>query len=390
MSSPNKTAGIWQVGELLNRFWQSESKGGVILILCTLLSLTVANSIWGEAYRHFWHLSLAGMSIEHFINDGLMAIFFLLVGLEIAREMYVGELANPKAALLPIFAALGGMLCPALIHYLFNGGTSAESGAGIPTATDIAFALGVLMLLGKRVPPALKIFLTALAIIDDLGAIIVIALFYNTGIDWHYLGAALAIFAVLAVCNRKRVHQLWPYLLLGAVAWYCMLHSGIHATISGVVLAFLIPFNGGGDASPAQKVEHRISNAVAYVILPLFALANTALLIPSNWAEELLSANSLGIMLGLIAGKPLGITLFSALAIALGWSQLPPQVRWSHILGAGMLGGIGFTMSMFITVLAFNNPELIIASKMAIMFGSVLSAVLGLLWLRFVVRQPAL
>lgn len=388
MNSPQNNAGIWQVSALLREFWQSESKGGVILILCTVLSLSLANSVWGESYRHFWHLQIAGMSLEHIVNDGLMAIFFLLVGLEIAREIYIGELANLKAALLPIFAALGGMVCPALIHYLFNGGTPAASGAGIPTATDIAFALGVLMLLGKQVPLALKIFLTALAIIDDLGAIVVIALFYSKGLAWGYLGVALAIFAVLAVCNRLRVYTLWPYLLLGAVAWFCMLHSGIHATISGVVLAFLIPFADGGESSPAHKVEHRISGMVAYGILPLFALANTALLIPVDWAGQLLSHNSLGIMLGLVVGKPLGIALFSALAVALGWSQLPPGVRWSHIIGAGMLGGIGFTMSMFITVLAFDNEALIVASKMAIMLGSVLAAVLGLLWLKFATPQP--
>lgn len=378
----------WILTSLLNRFLRSESKGGVILILATVLSLTLANSVWGEAYRHFWHLSIAGMSLEHIINDGLMAIFFLLVGLEIEREIYIGELANIRAALLPIFAAIGGMVCPALIHYLFNGGTPAQGGAGIPMATDIAFALGVLMLLGKRVPLTLKIFLTALAIIDDLGAIIVIALFYSKGIAWGYLAAALAIFAVLAVCNRLKVYTLTPYLALGALAWYCLLHSGIHATITGVVLAFLIPFADGGEKSPSHRVEHRLTGPIAYVVLPLFALANTALLIPADWAGQLASANSIGIMLGLLLGKPLGIVLFSMLAVALGWSQLPPNMRWSHVAGAGLLGGIGFTMSMFICMLAFDDAALIVASKIAIMAGSVLAALLGLLWLRFVAKTP--
>jgi NhaA family Na+:H+ antiporter len=382
----------WQLTDLLRRFLRSESKSGFILIGCTLLSLLLANSVIGEAYVHFWHIPVEGRhTVEHVINDGLMTLFFLLVGLEIEREIYQGELSDIRAALLPLFAAFGGMACPALIYWLFNAGEATVRGAGIPTATDIAFALGVLMLLGKRVPISLKIFLTALAIIDDLGAIIVIAIFYSHGISWGWLGAAIGIFALLGVFNRLGVSRLWLYLLPGLAAWYCMLHSGIHATLTGVILAFLIPFRDGGKTSPSYILEHRLIGIVAFGVLPLFALANTGIVIPSGWYEGLFSHNSLGIMMGLMVGKPLGIFLFSLLAVTLGFSRLPEGMNWKHVLGAGLFGGIGFTMSMFVTLLAFNDPALVVASKIAIMAASVLSAVAGLLWLRLVAgRSPAI
>lgn len=382
----------WQLTDLLRRFLRSESKSGFILIACTLVSLLLANSAIGEAYVHFWHIPVEGShTVEHVINDGLMTLFFLLVGLEIEREIYQGELSDIRAALLPLFAALGGMACPALIHWLFNAGEATARGAGIPTATDIAFALGVLMLLGKRVPVSLKIFLTALAIIDDLGAIIVIAIFYSHGLAWGWLGAAIGIFALLGVFNRLGVSRLWLYLLPGLAAWYCMLHSGIHATLTGVILAFLIPFRDGGKTSPSYILEHRLTGIVAFGVLPLFALANTGIVIPSGWYEGLFSHNSLGIMMGLMVGKPLGILLFSLLAVTLGLSRLPDGMNWKHVLGAGLFGGIGFTMSMFVTLLAFNDPALVVASKIAIMAASVLSAVAGLLWLRlFAGRSPAI
>ena len=382
----------WQLTDLLRRFLRSESKSGFILIGCTLLSLLLANSAIGEAYVHFWHTPVEGShTVEHVINDGLMTLFFLLVGLEIEREIYQGELSDIRAALLPLFAALGGMACPALIHWLFNAGEATARGAGIPTATDIAFALGVLMLLGKRVPVSLKIFLTALAIIDDLGAIIVIAIFYSHGLAWGWLGAAIGIFALLGVFNRLGVSRLWLYLLPGLAAWYCMLHSGIHATLTGVILAFLIPFRDGGADSPSHILEHRLTGIVAFGVLPLFALANTGIVIPSGWYEGLFSHNSLGIMMGLMVGKPLGIFLFSLLAVTLGLSRLPDGMNWKHVLGAGFFGGIGFTMSMFVTLLAFNDPALVVASKIAIMAASVLSAVAGLVWLRLVAgRRPAI
>jgi len=375
----------WHLTDLLRRFLRSESKSGFILIGCTLLSLLLANSAIGETYVHFWHIPVEGRhTVEHVINDGLMTLFFLLVGLEIEREIYQGELSDIRAALLPLFAAFGGMACPALIYWLFNAGEATVRGAGIPTATDIAFALGVLMLLGKRVPISLKIFLTALAIIDDLGAIVVIAIFYSHGLAWGWLGAAIGIFALLGVFNRMGVSRLWLYLLPGLAAWYCMLHSGIHATLTGVILAFLIPFRDGGKASPSYILEHRLTGIVAFGVLPLFALANTGIVIPSGWYEGLFSHNSLGIMMGLMVGKPLGIFLFSLLAVTLGLSRLPDGMNWKHVLGAGLFGGIGFTMSMFVTLLAFNDPALVVASKIAIMAASVLSAVAGLAWLRLV------
>lgn len=379
---------LWILTSLLSRFLKSESKAGIILMICTVVSLLIANSAFSEQYTHFWHIKIAGMSLEHFINDALMAVFFLLVGLEIERQIYVGELRQLRAALLPIFAAIGGMLFPALIHYLFNGGTPYQSGFGIPMATDIAFALGVLLLLGDKVPVSLKIFLVALAIIDDLGAIIIIAIFYSKGIAWTYLGAAAAIFVFLGILNRLKVYVLTPYLLLGAVAWYCMLHSGIHATITGVILAFVIPFGDGEDDSPSYILEHKLTGIVAFAILPLFALANTAIVIPETWSDQLFSTHSLGIMLGLMLGKPLGILLFSWLAIKLNWSVLPDGMRWSHVIGVGLLAGIGFTMSMFIAVLAFDSPELIISAKIAIMLGSLLSAILGVFWLLVLNKVP--
>jgi len=379
---------LWILTSLLGRFLKSESKAGIILMICTVVSLLIANSAFSEQYTHFWHIKIAGMSLEHFINDALMAVFFLLVGLEIERQIYVGELRQLRAALLPIFAAIGGMLFPALIHYLFNGGTPYQSGFGIPMATDIAFALGVLLLLGDKVPVSLKIFLVALAIIDDLGAIIIIAIFYSKGIAWTYLGAAAAIFVFLGILNRLKVYVLTPYLLLGAVAWYCMLHSGIHATITGVILAFVIPFGDGENDSPSYILEHKLTGIVAFAILPLFALANTAIVIPETWSDQLFSTHSLGIMLGLMLGKPLGILLFSWLAIKLNWSVLPDGMRWSHVIGVGLLAGIGFTMSMFIAVLAFDSPELIISAKIAIMLGSLLSAILGIFWLLVLSKAP--
>ena len=379
---------LWILTSLLSRFLKSESKAGIILMICTVVSLFLANSSFSEGYTHIWHIEIAGMSVEHIINDALMAVFFLLVGLEIERQIYIGELRQLRAAMLPIFAAIGGMLVPALVHYGFNGGTPYQSGFGIPMATDIAFALGVLLLLGDKVPVSLKIFLVALAIIDDLGAILIIAIFYSKGIAWAYLGAAAAIFVFLGILNRLKVYNLTPYLVLGAVAWYCMLHSGIHATITGVILAFVIPFGDGEDDSPSYILEHKLTGIVAFAILPLFALANTAIVIPDSWADQLFSSHSLGIMLGLMLGKPLGILLFSWLAIKLNWSVLPDGMNWSHVVGVGLLAGIGFTMSMFIAVLAFDSPELIISAKIAIMLGSLLSAILGIFWLLVLSKAP--
>ena len=372
---------------LLKDFLQKESASGFLLVGCTVLSLLLANSPVGRSYLHVWHVPLAGQALEYWINDGFMAIFFLLVGLEIKRELMVGELSQWRAAMLPVFAALGGMICPALLHLSLNIGTPTQAGSGIPMATDIAFALGALMLLGKRVPLSLKVFLTALAIIDDLGAIVVIATFYSTGLSLLYLSAAAGIFVVLAGLGRLKVHHPAPYVLLGVVAWYCMLHSGIHATIAGVVLAFVLPFGDGSPASLSYRVQHGLHKPVAFLILPLFALANTGIVIPSGWVEGLASANSLGIMAGLLLGKPVGIFLFSVLAIRLGLCTLPADLTRWHVLAAGMLGGIGFTMSVFIALLAFADPALLVASKIAIMVSSVVAAGLGVAGLGWMGRD---
>jgi Na+:H+ antiporter, NhaA family len=372
-------------------FFHSEKIGGFILLGCTILSLIIANSQFGPAYTHFWHtdanLSFGTVelnySFEHWINDGLMTIFFLLVGLEIERELYVGELYPIKNALLPIAAAVGGMLLPAIIHFLINHGTITQSGFGIPMATDIAFAIGMLAILGSRIPHGLKVFLTALAIIDDLGAIMIIAIFYNTGISWLYLGSALGIFGLLLAFNRLKVHKLIFYLIPGVIMWFCMMKSGVHATISGVLLAFAIPFTKDDDSNPSYHIQHFLHKPVSFVILPIFALANTGLVLHEGWGQEMLEKNSLGIIFGLLIGKPLGIILFSWMLVRAKWSFLPFRVTWKHLIGAGMLAGIGFTMSIFISNLAFKDAELIQFSKIAVLTGSLFSCILGLITLYF-------
>jgi NhaA family Na+:H+ antiporter len=367
-------------------FFESSKAGGVVLILCTLLSLTIANSSLGPAYLGFWHHYLVGLSIEHWVNDALMAIFFLLIGLELKRELVNGELSDLKNAMLPMLAAAGGIAVPAMIHFGLNTGTATQAGVGIPMATDIAFALGVLALLGSRVPASLKIFLTALAVMDDLGAIIVIALFYTAELSFLYLLGALAVFAGLLALNRVlRVMALLPYLVGGALMWFLMLKSGVHATIAGVLLAFTIPYSSREDdaESPSHRLEHILHKPVTFLILPIFALANTGIIIGAGWETELLSANSLGIIAGLVIGKPVGIFLFSFAAVALGLCRLPLDLAWRHIVGAGLLGGIGFTMSIFITNLAFVGAgDAINASKMAILVASLVAGIAGFTWLK--------
>ena len=366
-------------------FFQSERAGGVALIACTVVSLALANSAFGAGYLGWWKQTIGGMSVEHWINDGLMAVFFLLIGLELEREIYNGELSDLRSALLPIFAAAGGVGVPALIHYALNAGTPTQVGIGIPMATDIAFALGVLALLGSRVPASLKIFLTALAVIDDLLAIIVIAVFYTQQFSLAYLLAALGVFAVLLALNRVfRVMSLAVYLVGGALMWVLMLKSGVHATIAGVLLAFAIPFSAKRDdaESPSHRLEHVLHKPVAFVVLPLFALANTGVVFGADWAEALTGANSLGIGIGLMLGKPVGIALLTLLAVTLGISRLPSDLEWRHVVGAGLLGGIGFTMSIFIANLAFAaSPVLVNASKMAILLASLSAGIAGYLWL---------
>ncbi len=374
---------------LFKDFFESEKAGGLLLLLVTLLSLALANSPIQSSYINFWETQIGHHSITHWINDGLMTIFFLLIGLELEREIYGGELSNIKNAALPIFGALGGMLIPAGIFLAFNFGTLTQNGAGIPMATDIAFAIGILSLLGNRVPTSLKIFLTALAVIDDLGAILVIALFYTETISFLYLGMAFGIMGILFILNRKNVHSLIPYLIGGAVMWYCMLNSGVHATITGVLLAFVIPYGNGGKKTSSYRLQHFLHRPVAFFILPLFAIANTCIAIDSNWQEGLTHSNSYGIMAGLIIGKPIGITLFALVCVKLGIGSLPKDLKWKHILGAGMLGGIGFTMSIFITLLAFKNDgvEVITYSKIAILVASFVSGTLGFLWLKMSLKK---
>jgi NhaA family Na+:H+ antiporter len=377
--------------ETFLRFARSEQFGGVVLIACTVVSLGLANSPLGSAWLAAWHAPLGPLSAEHWVNDALMAIFFLLIGLELEREIYVGELSNLRNSMLPAFAAVGGMAAPALIHYAFNAGDVTQSGFGIPMATDIAFALGILALLGSRVPPALKVFVVAFAVIDDLGAIVLIALVYTDDLSIAYLGGALGLWSVLLLFNRPlRVMALWPYLLGGVAIWYCLLKAGVHASIAGVLLAFAIPFTSHQPhrPSPSESLMHWLHRPVAFVILPLFALANTGVVISAQSMPELFSDNSLGIALGLVIGKPLGVVLLSALAVSVGLCTLPSDVRWSGMIGAGLIGGIGFTMSIFITNLAFaSDPALINASKLAVLCASLVAGGLGYLWLRSTHRQ---
>jgi NhaA family Na+:H+ antiporter len=358
---------------LFKEFFASEKAGGFILLGGTVLSILLTNSGAGESWLHFCH------AIEYGVNDGLMAVFFLLVGLEIERELYAGELADVKKALLPIVAAVGGMVVPACIHFLFNHGSATQHGFGIPMATDIAFALGVLSLLGNRVPVSLKIFLTALAIIDDLGAILVIAVFYTKTLSFAWLAFALAIFILLLVLNRLGVNRLIFYIIPGILLWYGMLRSGVHATLSGVLLAFAIPFRKEPVRNPSDVIQHALHKPVAFLIVPLFALVNTGILLSPGWAGSLGSSNSLGILSGLVLGKPLGIMVFSWLAIRTGLCRLPGDLRWVHVLGMGILAGVGFTMSIFISNLAFDHPETIQFSKIAILGASLLASILGII-----------
>jgi NhaA family Na+:H+ antiporter len=371
---------------LFLEFFESEKASGVILLASAIFAMLIANSPFGKNFLDFWHIKMGfnlgfihlKQDLLHWINDGLMAVFFLLIGLEIEREIYCGELSDLKNASLPIFAALGGMLTPALIYLVLNLGKPTQNGFGIPMATDIAFALGALALLGNRVPTSIKIFLTAFAIIDDLGAMLVIALFYAEGFSLIFLLMALMVFAFLVLLNKRGVNSIPVYLLLGVLMWYLMLQSGIHAAITGVILAFVIPFRGGSPSSPSSKIEHFLTKPVALGIMPLFALANTGIIFSANLFQNLLTYNTVGIFTGLLVGKPLGIVLFALLAIKLGFSKLPDDMGFKDLLGAGILGGIGFTMSIFITILAFGESGMSQSSKIAVMLASFFSGALGL------------
>jgi NhaA family Na+:H+ antiporter len=378
---------VFRLTAAFQAFARSEQFAGVLLIICTVVSLALANSPLAANYLAIWHAYLGPLTIEHWINDALMAVFFLLVGLELEREIYVGELSTPRGALLPVFAAAGGMAAPALTHFAFNAGGPAASGFGIPMATDIAFALGILALLGSRVPSALKVFVVAFAVIDDLGAIVLIAVVYTSEVKLIWLGGTAVVWLVLMSLNRPfRIMALWPYLLGGASMWYCLMRAGIHASITGVLLAFAIPFTAtrADMPSPSHSLMQKLHWPVALAILPLFALANTGVSIDASALRGLAGDNSLGIALGLVIGKPVGVLVASVLAVAAGLCALPDQVKWNHLLGAGMIGGIGFTMSIFITNLAFaEDAPLINESKLAVLGASLTAGVAGYLWIRF-------
>jgi NhaA family Na+:H+ antiporter len=366
-------------------FFRSEQIGGVILIVCVIVSLIIANSNLGAAFENLLTTKIGfsssaivlEYSVSLWINDGLMAIFFLLVGLEIKREIIEGELSSPQKAAMPIFAALGGMIVPAIIYALMNSGTPTIHGWGIPMATDIAFALGVISLLGKRVPSSLKIFLAALAIADDLGAILVIAIFYTNELHWMQLLYSTGILIVLIALNRFGVKKLIYYIIPGIFLWYFVHHSGIHATIAGVLLALTIPTNTVKDESPLEKLEHLLVRPVNFLIMPIFALANTNIRFENKMIDGLSSPLGLGIICGLALGKPIGVSLFSWLSVKLGIAKLPNKVNWKHIFGLGLLAGIGFTMSVFIALLSFNSIEYQIQAKFAIIVSSVLAGISG-------------
>lgn len=381
--------------QYFRKFFQSSQSSGIILIICVMISLLIANSSLSAGFQnlldknigtHIFHLKYP---LSIWINDGLMAIFFLLVGLEIKRELLEGELSSFKSASLPIFAAAGGMLAPAGIFAFFNHGTPYANGWGIPMATDIAFSLAILSMLGKRVPASVKIFLAALAIVDDLGAILVIAIFYTDQLHWDYLGYSAITIAVLAALNFFEVKKHIFYLAPGLFLWYFMHHSGIHATIAGVLLAFTIPTNlSDTEISPLEKLEEKLHFPVNYLIMPIFALANTNITLKPGMVDGLFTNFGYGIVLGLVAGKIIGINLFSWIAIKLRISELPHKSRWSHMLGAGLLAGIGFTMSIFIALLSFKGNEGIQdEAKFAILLASAISGFAGYSVLKFIAKR---
>ncbi|MCC2546715.1 Na+/H+ antiporter NhaA [Hymenobacter sp. BT175] len=356
---------------------ESGKLSGLLLLLATAVSLLVSNSAWGGSYLHFWETHLGWGPLEktmaHWVDDGLMVVFFFLVGLEIKREVLYGELADVRHALLPVLAAVGGVAVPAGIYLLFNAGTPTSHGWATPTATDIAFSLGILSLLGDKVPFGLRVFLTALAIIDDLLAVVIIALFYTAELHTSYLLGAAGIFGALVVLNRLKVSWLPLYFLLGLGLWFCVLKSGVHATIAGVLLALTIP------TASIEQLEGALHKPINYLILPVFALANTAIVLSAGTFGELLSPLGIGIGLGLLLGKPLGIFGATWLAVKAGISTLPERVTWFKLLGLGFTAGIGFTMAIFIANLSFTEPARVDLAKLAVIIGSLLAALVGLL-----------
>ncbi|MDM1047731.1 Na+/H+ antiporter NhaA [Sphingobacterium hotanense] len=375
---------------VFKNFLRSSNAGGTLLFFAVIISMIVANSSFAQPLQQLLDRQLGfenesihlKYSILLWINDGLMAIFFLMVGLEIKREIVEGELSSPKKASLPILCALGGAVVPALVYLSLNAGSDTTSGWGIPMATDIAFALAVISLLGNKVPASLKIFLAALAIVDDLIAILVIAFFYSSGIETTYLGYAAIALAVLIAMNRLNIQNPYLYLIPGVFVWYFVHHSGIHATIAGVLVALTIPTNDTDIESPLERLEHALVKPVNLLIIPIFAFANTNITLESSMVQGLTSSLGLGISLGLLLGKPIGILLTAFLCQKLKLSTLPENSTWRHILGVGLLAGIGFTMSIFIALLSFESVIHIAEAKLAILLTSLLAGVVGYLVLR--------
>ncbi len=426
--------------ETFTSFAHQEAAGAIVMLVAAVVALVVANSSLWEAYEAFWHTEVGvfvgsaefAQSILHWVDDALMALFFLVVGLEIKREFLVGELSDLRGATLPVVAALGGMIVPALIYVALNAGGPGVAGWGVPMATDIAFALGVMAVLGSRAPAGLKVFLTALAIVDDIGAILVIAVFYTSGLATEWLLFALVPLAVLVAMNRMQVSEPLFYLAVGSILWFAVLNSGVHATIAGVIVALTLPAEStlstvrftlfarekvdqiealedpeahtiADDeqqllgleladaahltASPLQRLEFMLHPFTTMVVLPLFALGNAGVRFVDYEGSKLLSPVALGVILGLVIGKPLGIYFASRLAVGLGFASLPAGVTWRHILGAGVLGGIGFTMSIFVANLAFSDPVLTAEAKVAILVASAIAGTAGFLVLRATAEQ---
>ena len=379
-------------------FFRSGQIGGIILLICVAISLFIANSAYASMFSGLlatdfgftFGTAVYSFTVSAWINDALMAIFFLLVGLEIKREMVEGELSSIKKASLPVVAALGGMLVPAFIYFLLNKGQSTASGWGIPMATDIAFALAIISMLGKSVPTSLKVFLAALAIVDDLGAILVIAVFYTNEVHFDYLLMAAGVMLLLLAFNFFNIKPLYFYLIPGIFLWYFIHHSGIHATIAGVLLALTVPTNTTNIESPLEKLEHLLNGPVNYFIMPIFALANTNITFQKEMVSGLASPLGLGIIIGLFAGKTIGVTLFSWIAVKLKLGSLPSRSGWKHIIGLGMLAGIGFTMSIFISLLSFNDALHVTEAKFAILCASVISGLAGFIFLKSARKKKSL
>ncbi|WP_297418153.1 Na+/H+ antiporter NhaA [Clostridium sp.] len=370
-------------------FFRSESSSGIILLICAVAAIVIANSDFAEVYEHILHTEVAigygdyslSMSILHWINDGLMAIFFLVVGMEIKREVVFGELKSFKKTILPISAAIGGMIVPAIIYALFNYNEPTITGWGIPMATDIAFALGILSLVAKNAPKGIVVFLTALAIVDDLGAIIVIAVFYNSQISWLALAMGLIVFIALLLANKLKVKYISIYIILGLILWVCLLKSGIHATIAGVLLGMILPIGENIHKfknSILYKLEHTLTPWSSFAIMPIFAFANAGITINADsFSSNIFSPACLGIIFGLFIGKQIGIFGTSYILVKLKIAKFPSSVTKRHLYGASVLGGIGFTMSIFVSSLSFADTTILSMAKMSIMIASILAAIYG-------------